>query len=216
MSSDGGGWFYLFLTSTVFLRLAGHWSASISRRASGLLARVAQSASIHDSQSIIKKISILMWVFSRRKFFSGHAEETRKIVSSRWNWRILEKSGKRYSLCNRTGTDREHSRQRWIRGRARDQQRSQHHLQLLMETDHISRLLARDLLMCHYEVVAKDTLPEVVSTEPSAFGCNTHDGDQPGDQLRRFALAFIHSQSGATVVFWLICRIVYIRFGAKK
>ena len=124
-----------------------------------------------------------MWVFSRRKFFSGHAEETRKIVSSRWNWRILEKSGKRYSLCNRTGTDREHSRQRWIRGRARDQQRSQHHLQLLMETDHISRLLARDLLMCHYEVVAKDTLPEVVSTEPSAFGCNTHDGDQPGDQL---------------------------------
>ena len=27
-----------------------------------------------------------------------------------------------------------------------------------METDHISRLLARDPLMCYYEVVAKDTL----------------------------------------------------------
>ena len=38
-----------------------------------------------------------------------------------------------------------------------------------METDHISQLLARDPLMCHYEVVAKDTLPEVVSTYPSAF-----------------------------------------------
>ena len=44
-----------------------------------------------------------------------------------------------------------------------------------METDHISQLLARDPLMCHYEVVAKDTLPEVVST------CNTHDSDQPGE-----------------------------------
>ena len=31
-----------------------------------------------------------------------------------------------------------------------------------METDHISQLLAQDPLMCHYEVVAKDTLPEVV------------------------------------------------------
>ena len=50
-----------------------------------------------------------------------------------------------------------------------------------METDHISQLLARDPLMCHYEVVAKDTLPEVVSTYPSAFVCNTHDSDQPGE-----------------------------------
>ena len=32
--------------------------------------------------------------------------------------------------------------------------------------------------MCHYEVVAKDTLPEVVSTYPSA---KTHDSDQPGE-----------------------------------
>ena len=32
--------------------------------------------------------------------------------------------------------------------------------------------------MCHYEVVAKDTLPEVVSTYPTAFVCNTHDGDK--------------------------------------
>ena len=55
------------------------------------------------------------------------------------------------------------------------------HLQLLMETDHISRLLAWDPLMCHYEVVAKDTLPEVVSTYPSAFVCKTHDSDQPGE-----------------------------------
>ena len=50
-----------------------------------------------------------------------------------------------------------------------------------METDHISQLLARDPLMCHHEVVAKDTLPEVVSTYPSAFVCNTHDSDQPGE-----------------------------------
>ena len=50
-----------------------------------------------------------------------------------------------------------------------------------METDHISRLLARDPLMCRYEVVAKDTLPEVVSTYPSAFVCNTHNSDQPGE-----------------------------------
>ena len=49
-----------------------------------------------------------------------------------------------------------------------------------METDHISRLLERGTLMCHYEVVAKDTLPEVVSTYPPGFVCNTHDGDQPG------------------------------------
>ena len=50
-----------------------------------------------------------------------------------------------------------------------------------METDHISQLLARDPLMCHYEVVAKDTLPEVVSAYPSAFVCNTHESDQPGE-----------------------------------
>ena len=35
--------------------------------------------------------------------------------------------------------------------------------------------------MCPYDVVAKDTLPEVVDTYPSAFVCNTHDGDQPGE-----------------------------------
>ena len=35
--------------------------------------------------------------------------------------------------------------------------------------------------MCHYDVVAKDTLPEVVSTYPSAFVCNTHDSNQPGE-----------------------------------
>ena len=50
-----------------------------------------------------------------------------------------------------------------------------------METDNISRVLAQDPLMCHYEVVAKDTLPEVVSTYPSVFVCYTHDNDQPGE-----------------------------------
>ena len=50
-----------------------------------------------------------------------------------------------------------------------------------MDTNHISQLLARDPLMCPYDVVAKDTLPEVVDTYPSAFVCNTHDGDQPGE-----------------------------------
>ena len=36
--------------------------------------------------------------------------------------------------------------------------------------------------MCPYELVAKDTLSEVVSTYPSAFVCNTHDGGQPGER----------------------------------
>ena len=35
--------------------------------------------------------------------------------------------------------------------------------------------------MCLYEVVAKDTLPKVVSTYPSAFVCNTHDGEKQGE-----------------------------------
>ena len=50
-----------------------------------------------------------------------------------------------------------------------------------MQPYRISRLLARHPLMCHYEVVAKDTLPEVVSTYPFAFVCNTHEGDKPGE-----------------------------------
>ena len=36
-------------------------------------------------------------------------------------------------------------------------------------------------MRCHHEVVAKDTLSEVVSTYRSAFVCNTYDGDQPGE-----------------------------------
>ena len=35
------------------------------------------------------------------------------------------------------------------------------------------------------------------------------------DQLRRFALRFFHSHSGATGVFCLICRIVYFRCAAN-
>ena len=31
----------------------------------------------------------------------------------------------------------------------------------------------------------------------------------------RFAQRFIHSHSGTTGVFWLKCRVVYIRFGAN-
>ena len=34
-------------------------------------------------------------------------------------------------------------------------------------------------------------------------------------QLRRFAVLSVHSQSGATAVFWLECSVVYFRFGAK-
>ena len=41
-----------------------------------------------------------------------------------------------------------------------------------METDHISRLLARDPLMCHYEVVAKDTTQRHLRTRP--LSCATH------------------------------------------
>ena len=33
--------------------------------------------------------------------------------------------------------------------------------------------------------------------------------------LRRFALWYIYSFSGATGVFWLKCRFLYLRFGAK-
>ena len=35
--------------------------------------------------------------------------------------------------------------------------------------------------MCLYKVVAEATLPEVVSTYPSAFVCDTHGSDQPGE-----------------------------------
>ena len=48
-----------------------------------------------------------------------------------------------------------------------------------MEIDHISRLLARNPLMCHYEAVSKDTLSEIVSMYTATFVCNTHDSDQP-------------------------------------
>ena len=50
-----------------------------------------------------------------------------------------------------------------------------------METVKISHLLAFDPLMCPFAVVAKDRLPDIVSTYPSAFVCNTHDSDQPGE-----------------------------------
>ena len=50
-----------------------------------------------------------------------------------------------------------------------------------METDQISRILSHDSLMCHYDVVAKDYLPETIDTYPAAFVCNTHNGDQPGE-----------------------------------
>ena len=41
--------------------------------------------------------------------------------------------------------------------------------------------MARDPVMCRYEVVAKDTLPDVISTYPSSFVCSTHDCDRPGE-----------------------------------
>ncbi len=50
-----------------------------------------------------------------------------------------------------------------------------------METVQIWRHLSLDPLMCPYAVIAKDTLPDVVSTYPSAFVCNTHDSDKPGE-----------------------------------
>ena len=37
-----------------------------------------------------------------------------------------------------------------------------------------------------------------------------------GKQLRRFALRFIHSHSGATGVFLQICRFVYFRCAASQ
>ena len=90
-----------------------------------------------------------------------------------------------------------------------------------METDHISRLLARDPLMCRYEVVAKDTLPEVVSTYPSAFVCYTHDSDQPGehwiamyvdeigDYFDPYGLKPQHAECRLTIIF---SRALYLQF----
>ena len=50
-----------------------------------------------------------------------------------------------------------------------------------MQTDEISHLLSRDPLMCRpYDVVAKDCLPQIVDTYPTAIVCNTHDADRPG------------------------------------
>ena len=80
-----------------------------------------------------------------------------------------------------------------------------------METDHISQLLARDPLMCHYEVVAKDTLPEVVSTYPSAFVCNTHNSDQPGEHWVAMYVDGAFCMSGGEKTFKdrHICTMVY-------
>ena len=50
-----------------------------------------------------------------------------------------------------------------------------------MQTDQISHHLSRDPMMCPYGVVAKDCLPEIVDTYPTAIVCNTHDADQPGE-----------------------------------
>ena len=51
-----------------------------------------------------------------------------------------------------------------------------------MQTDEISHLLSRDPLMCRpYDVVAKDCLPQIVDTYPTAIVCNTHDADRPGE-----------------------------------
>ena len=50
-----------------------------------------------------------------------------------------------------------------------------------MQTDQISHLLSRDPIMCPYGVVAKDCLPEIIDTYPTAIVCNTHDADQPGE-----------------------------------
>ena len=79
----------------------------------------------------------------------------------------------RDTLCGATRADRERGRLRRIRGGARDRQRSQHHLRPLtttMQTDEISHLLSRDPLMCRtYDVVAKDSLPDIiVDTYPAA------------------------------------------------
>ena len=46
---------------------------------------------------------------------------------------------------------------------------------------HRPYITARDPLVCHYEVVTEDTLPEVVSTYLSAFVYNTYEGDQSGE-----------------------------------
>ena len=51
-----------------------------------------------------------------------------------------------------------------------------------MPTDEISHLLSRDPLMCRpYDVVAKDCMPHIVDTYPTAIVCNTHDADRPGE-----------------------------------
>ena len=53
--------------------------------------------------------------------------------------------------------------------------------------------------------VAKDTLPEVVSTHPSTFVCNTHDSDQPGDHWENILFYFtkpikLTSAAGVTLM----------------
>ena len=50
-----------------------------------------------------------------------------------------------------------------------------------MQTDQISHILSGDPMMCPYDVVAKDCLPEIIDTYPGAIVCNTHDADQPGE-----------------------------------
>ena len=50
-----------------------------------------------------------------------------------------------------------------------------------MQTDQISHILSRDPMLCPYDVVAKECLPEIIDTYPGAIVCNTHDADQPGE-----------------------------------
>ena len=44
------------------------------------------------------------------------------------------------------------------------------------------------------------------------YAADQYNGNE---QLRHFALWFMHSHSGASGVFWLNCRIVYFWCGAK-
>ena len=51
--------------------------------------------------------------------------------------------------------------------------------------------------MWHYDVITKDALPDVIDTHTSAFICNTHNGDQPGEH---WIAMYVNAEHRATTL----------------
>ena len=79
------------------------------------------------------------------------------------------------SFRHGTRSDRGRLRVRGIRGGAGNRQEQERHLRLLIDTEQIARLLARnaETNAIVHDVVPKDGLPTTIDAYPIAFVCNT-------------------------------------------